>query len=168
MSKYYLIPYAMLYSNLLKRFAPEYRFRNKNGSCWSSFFQERPVLWTKQKLKLFSPLSLDNTCWAQIFRDDTLLWSMVTLHTYVDEIYSRVVRARLAAIVEVATVLGSNQASSDTVEPEGRQMKQCWIKYKKVKKSPLKLCIYTNQRYSIFNLQTASSALLHYSISAYI
>ncbi len=30
---------------------------------------------------------------------------------------------------EVATVLGSIPASSDTVETEGRQMKQCWIQY---------------------------------------
>ncbi len=29
----------------------------------------------------------------------------------------------------VATVLGSITASSDTVESERRQMKQCWIKY---------------------------------------
>jgi hypothetical protein len=39
----------------------------------------------------------------------------------------------------VATVLGSILASSDTVESEGRQMKQCLILYieeKKSKKSP--------------------------------
>jgi hypothetical protein len=30
---------------------------------------------------------------------------------------------------EVATVLGSDPASSDTVEFEGRQIKQCWIQY---------------------------------------
>jgi hypothetical protein len=37
-----------------------------------------------------------------------------------------------------ATVLGSIPASSDTVESEGRQMKQCWIQYieKKLEKSP--------------------------------
>ncbi len=34
---------------------------------------------------------------------------------------------RLSANAEVATVLGSIPASSDTVESEGRQMKQCWI-----------------------------------------
>jgi hypothetical protein len=44
---------------------------------------------------------------------------------YVDEIYSRVVRARLTAIAEIATVLVSNPVSSDTVESEGRQKKQC-------------------------------------------
>ena len=36
---------------------------------------------------------------------------------------------RLTASAEVATVLGSILASSDTVEPEGRQIKQCWIQY---------------------------------------
>ncbi len=47
---------------------------------------------------------------------------------------------RLTANAVVATVLGSVQASSDTVESEGRQMKQCWISYikRKRKKSPFK------------------------------
>ncbi len=36
---------------------------------------------------------------------------------------------RLIANAEVATVPGSSPASSDTVESEGRQMKQCWIQY---------------------------------------
>jgi hypothetical protein len=45
---------------------------------------------------------------------------------------------RLTANAEVATALGSIPASTDTVESEGRQMKQCWIQYieKKSKKSP--------------------------------
>jgi hypothetical protein len=38
---------------------------------------------------------------------------------------SRVARERLTASGEVATVLGSIPASSDTVGSEGRQMKQC-------------------------------------------
>ncbi len=37
----------------------------------------------------------------------------------------------------VAAVLGSIQASSDTVESEGRQMKQCWIQY--IEKYPKKI-----------------------------
>ncbi len=53
---------------------------------------------------------------------------------------------RLTANVVVATVLSSIPASSDTVESEGRQMKQCWIEYiKKVKKTknpPLKTYQY--------------------------
>jgi hypothetical protein len=48
---------------------------------------------------------------------------------------------RLAVNAKVATVLGSIPASSDTVESEGRQMKQYWISYiikeKNQKKSPL-------------------------------
>ncbi len=36
---------------------------------------------------------------------------------------------RLTANVKVGTVLGLNPASSDTVESEGRQTKQCWITY---------------------------------------
>ncbi len=42
---------------------------------------------------------------------------------------------RLTANAEVATVLASIPASSDTVKSEGRQMKQCWILYIKKKKS---------------------------------
>ncbi len=34
-----------------------------------------------------------------------------------------------------AEVLGSLPASSDTVESEGWQMKQCWIKYLKIQKN---------------------------------
>ncbi len=37
------------------------------------------------------------------------------------------------------TVLGSIPASSDTVEPEGRQRKQCWIKY--ILKNPKNLLV---------------------------
>jgi hypothetical protein len=46
---------------------------------------------------------------------------------------------RLTANALVATVLGSIPASSDTVESEGLQMKQCRKKYihKKIKKIPL-------------------------------
>ncbi len=36
---------------------------------------------------------------------------------------------RLTANAEVAKVLGSIPAASDTVESEGRQMNQCWRKY---------------------------------------
>jgi hypothetical protein len=45
----------------------------------------------------------------------------------VDEIYSTVAEGlkRLAANAEVAIVLGSIPASSNTMESEGRQMKQC-------------------------------------------
>jgi hypothetical protein len=50
----------------------------------------------------------------------------------VDEIYSRIVRASIAANsanAKVATVVGSIPAYSETAESEGRQMKQCSIKY---------------------------------------
>ncbi len=40
---------------------------------------------------------------------------------------------RLAVDAQVATVLGSIPPSPDTVESEGRQMKQCWMKYIKIK-----------------------------------
>ncbi len=39
---------------------------------------------------------------------------------------------RLKTNAEVATVLGSIPASSDTVEPMGRQFRQYWIKYKNI------------------------------------
>jgi hypothetical protein len=41
---------------------------------------------------------------------------------------SQVVRERLTANAEVATVLGSFLASFDTVESEGQQLNQCGIK----------------------------------------
>ncbi len=47
---------------------------------------------------------------------------------------------RLTFNAEVATVLGSIPASSGTVESEGRQMKQCWIKY--IPKIPLLSLLY--------------------------
>jgi hypothetical protein len=56
---------------------------------------------------------------------------------------------RLTANAEVATVLGSIPASSDTVESEGRQMKQCWIQYiEKInpKKSPFFLVKYVERK----------------------
>jgi hypothetical protein len=46
---------------------------------------------------------------------------------------------RLTANAEVATGLGSIPTSSDTVESEWRQMKECWIQYierKKIPKNP--------------------------------
>jgi hypothetical protein len=44
---------------------------------------------------------------------------------------------RLTANAKVATVLiRSHFPAFDTVESEGRQMMQCWIKYKKIQKSP--------------------------------
>ncbi len=43
---------------------------------------------------------------------------------------------RQTANTVVATVLGSIPASSDTVESEGRQMKQCWILYITKHKKP--------------------------------
>jgi hypothetical protein len=42
----------------------------------------------------------------------------------------------VTANAKVTTVLDSIPASSDTVESEGRQIKQCLIKYIKTKKSP--------------------------------
>ncbi len=42
---------------------------------------------------------------------------------------SRVVRASDCQCLSRIAVLGSISASSDTVESEGRQMKQCWIRY---------------------------------------
>ncbi len=41
---------------------------------------------------------------------------------------------RLTANTKIATVLGSIPASSDTVESEERQMKQCWNQYKEEQK----------------------------------
>ncbi len=45
-------------------------------------------------------------------------------------------RQTVNAIVAIVTVLGSVPASSATVESEGRQMKQCWIKYWQFLKIP--------------------------------
>ncbi len=56
---------------------------------------------------------------------------------------------RLTANAAVATVLGSIPASSDTMESEGRQIKQCWISYIKkkfIKKSPFNFCVDLRMR----------------------
>jgi hypothetical protein len=50
-------------------------------------------------------------------------------------------------------IFGSIPASVGTVESEGRQMKQCWIKYEKNKKSPKK----------IFKKKIFGSGVLHKS-----
>ncbi len=52
---------------------------------------------------------------------------------------------RLNANAEVATVLGSIPASFDTVESEGRQMKQYWIKYWKNKTKQKTRTVSKNQ-----------------------
>ncbi len=45
---------------------------------------------------------------------------------------------RLTTNAEVATVVGSIPASSDTVESEGRQMMQFWMQYRYIeKKNPI-------------------------------
>jgi len=58
---------------------------------------------------------------------------------------------RLTADAKVATVLGSIPASSDTLESEGRQMKQCWIKYlyKKVEYSVSISKLWAKNNFSI-------------------
>ncbi len=60
-----------------------------------------------------------------------------------------------------AKVLSSIPASSDTVESEGRQLKQCWMPYikkKKIQKSPPKK-IYMFQQIELrFELKTAATA----------
>ncbi len=49
-------------------------------------------------------------------------------------------------IANVKVVLGSIPALFDTMESEGRQMKQCWIKYiKKIQKIPL--CIFNLMKF---------------------
>ncbi len=55
---------------------------------------------------------------------------------------------RLTANAVVATVLDSISASSDTVESEGRQMKQCWISY--IKKIPKKFPCIKNSYHVYF------------------
>ncbi len=62
------------------------------------------------------------------------------------------VRASATANAEVATVLGSIPASSDTVESEGRQMKRCWIQYIEKKNTPaMAVMDAATTRYTITN-----------------
>ncbi len=68
-----------------------------------------------------------------------ILYSLQSIGTYLDLAEWL---ERLTANAEVVTVLGSIPASSDTVESAGRQMKQCWIKYKKIQISPCFLYIF--------------------------
>ncbi len=59
---------------------------------------------------------------------------------------------RLAANANFATVLGSSPASSDTVQSEGRQMKQCWITYiKKIKSQKSPFLMYCWAQFCLFN-----------------
>ncbi len=48
----------------------------------------------------------------------------------------------MTANAKVAMFLGSIAASSDTVEYEGRQMNQCWVKYYSIKKSKISISKY--------------------------
>ncbi len=65
------------------------------------------------------------------------------IHTRLDLIHTRLdlIHVRSSQVVwsvwkaKVTKVLGSTWESSETVESEGRQMKQCWITYIKRKKS---------------------------------
>ncbi len=61
---------------------------------------------------------------------------------------------RLIANAEVATVLGSIPASSETVESEGRQMKQCWIIHRKKKnpKNPKNPPVLRRRRHTVTRL----------------
>jgi hypothetical protein len=71
---------------------------------------------------------------------------------------------RLTANAEVATVLGSNLKSWDTVKPEGRQMKQCWIKNYKTtpqKKSSVPPEIQTHVRSKALYTKKLSSRLFY-------
>ncbi len=63
---------------------------------------------------------------------------------------------RLAVNGKVATVRGSISASSDTAESEGRQMKQCWIKYKKMISAGFRMRIRINlSRWIRIHIQNA-------------
>ncbi len=144
-----------------------------------SFFQASPPFWacvTCPEIKLF----LRKT-WAQAFQiignyclwmsgwDLAELW-MRSIRV-VDEIYPSCAwdlakygwdlvewLERLTANAAVATVLGSIPASSDTVESEGRQMKQCWISYidgKNIIACLLQYIRYTSTRiYNILWIKT--------------
>ncbi len=83
------------------------------------------------------------SCFLVPFFDPWPLTSLTSCpHVDLAELWMRSSRAvdemsrveRLAVNANVATVLGSIPASSDTVESEGRQMNQCWITYIKRKK----------------------------------
>ncbi len=52
-------------------------------------------------------------------------------------IFSNKKQQKIQRTTSAQHVLGSIPASSDTVESEGRQMKQCWIQYIKNQKIPL-------------------------------
>ncbi len=78
-------------------------------------------------------------CWIGFCRLDTVGQAWMRS--------SRVVNAK------VATVLGSTPAFSDTVESEGRQMRQYWITKKKVKKSSVLQCwIFSFDKKSDFSI----------------
>ncbi len=61
---------------------------------------------------------------------------------------------RLTVNAEVATALVSIPVSSDTAVSDGRQMKQCWIKYWNIQKSPSAAAV-TEFKDSVWDLKTA-------------
>ncbi len=82
---------------------------------------------------------------------------------------------RLTASAEVASVLGSFPASSDTYESERRQMKQCWIQYITVQKNiPVKMQIMLKCHISVLYFKTCPplrpppSAWSHYPKNIYV
>jgi len=85
---------------------------------------------------------------------------------------NRVVRTRPTANAEVATVLGSIPASSDTVKSEGWQMKQCWIEYlqrrHKIQKIPLlkltRTLQFYNSEFPKVYMSIPCKALLHQDV----
>ncbi len=106
-----------------------------------------------------------------IQRQKTL--SMFWLHWYLHNLQcgSRGWLEHLTANAEVAPVLCSIPASSDAVESEGRQMKQCCIKYilKKNQKIPLLTCNATFEfyvRHMVSFTFCSSLFLLHLSFNS--
>ncbi len=92
----------------------------------------------KDKMEeLIMPHFSMNRCFLHIYMKDrkysqynSSMWMSTSLWIK----SSRVVRASDSQSRIVTTVLGSITASSDTVESEGRQTKQCWISYTLIKK----------------------------------
>jgi hypothetical protein len=89
-----------------------------------------------------------------------------TYHIYYKWMRSIRVLERLTAHAEVATVLSSISASSDTVKSEGRQMKQCCVKNRKKSKNnpPFNICKLAQVLLKWWEARKVDIAIIHEKI----
>ena len=100
---------------------------------WEIFF-EFPTVWNMQCKIKYVPSGHRPERMLYSIQN---IWRFLSYFAQVSSIWDLAELLECLAVnAKVATVLGSIPASSDTVESEGQQMKQCWIPYLNKKKIP--------------------------------